>query len=271
MGRVFLFLQEHQLCGEQEATLFRRVSRGPLDRDNVKALEQAPPLPTSCEGDHGIQMFLPFTRRTRSSPQSPAQHRPPVPSRRCEGVSSSSTLFVLCLWLHPSCCSARRPRILLTQDQANQSIDLSRFPQLKPLLQLGVPVDTFRDFSKEQATTEATEHCQDWCPLMAPSRLSAHAAALRETTYRGKPSPTPRQSSESSCLSRSVRTTSRVGQFGSGLWRYWRALRWNRRRVRPDARALVYPGRYPQRKARGADCKTRRSCTGDTAATTAAI
>ena len=46
-GRVFFFLQKDQL--------FRQVSRGPLDRENVKAPEQAPPLASSCEGDNGIQ------------------------------------------------------------------------------------------------------------------------------------------------------------------------------------------------------------------------
>ena len=35
-GRVLLLLQENQLCIEQEATLFRQVSRDPLDRENFK-------------------------------------------------------------------------------------------------------------------------------------------------------------------------------------------------------------------------------------------
>ena len=53
------------------------------------------------------------------------------------------------LWLHSSCCSARRPRDLLTQNFGDQIADLSRFPQLG--------VDTFRVFSQEQATTEGAE------------------------------------------------------------------------------------------------------------------
>ena len=45
-------------------------------------------------------------------------------------------------------------------DLVNRNTDLSRLPQLEPLFQLGVPVDTFTDFSKEQAT--AAEQAQDW-------------------------------------------------------------------------------------------------------------
>ena len=74
----------------------------------------------------------------------------------CQGTGSPPTLFV-CLRLRPPCCSAQRPRVLLTQDQANQSVDLSRFQSLKPLFQLGVSVDTFRDFSEEQAASEAAK------------------------------------------------------------------------------------------------------------------
>ena len=52
-------------------------------------------------------------------------------------------------------CAAKWPRILLTQVLANQNTELSRFPQLKPLFHLVVPVDTLRDFSKEHATAVA--------------------------------------------------------------------------------------------------------------------
>ena len=44
-----------------------------------------------------------------------------------QGAGSLPDLFV-CLRLHPSCCSAGRPRILLTQDLANQNADLSPIP-----------------------------------------------------------------------------------------------------------------------------------------------
>ena len=50
-GRVFFFFEKHQLRVEQEAALFRQVCCGPLNRENVKALEQAPRLASSCEGD----------------------------------------------------------------------------------------------------------------------------------------------------------------------------------------------------------------------------
>ena len=69
-----------------------------------------------------------------------------------------------------------------------------------------------------------------------------------------------RRRSESSCLSRSVRTTSREGQFGRAVvqrfsWRHrLRALRKvadrlpDRWPLRPDARAVVCPGRCPNAK-----------------------
>ena len=66
-GRVLLLLQEHQLRIEQEATLLQQVACRPLDCQNVKASKQASPLTSSCEGDNGIQVFLPFTSRTRSA------------------------------------------------------------------------------------------------------------------------------------------------------------------------------------------------------------
>ena len=53
--------------------------------------------------------------------------------------------------------SSLRPGVLLTQDQANQSGALSRFPWLKPLFQLGVSVDSFRDFSEQAAPVTAKQ------------------------------------------------------------------------------------------------------------------
>ena len=66
-GRVFFCLQEHQLRVEQEAAFFRQISRGPPNREEVKAPEQASPLASSCEGDDGVQMFLPFASGTKST------------------------------------------------------------------------------------------------------------------------------------------------------------------------------------------------------------
>ena len=40
----FFFLQEHELRVEEEAAFFQQVSRGPLDRENVRPSKQAPPL-----------------------------------------------------------------------------------------------------------------------------------------------------------------------------------------------------------------------------------
>ena len=66
-GRVFFFLQEHQLRVEQEAALFWQVSCRPLDCENVELPKPASPLASSCKGDGGIQVFLPFTSRTRGT------------------------------------------------------------------------------------------------------------------------------------------------------------------------------------------------------------
>ena len=92
------------------------------------------------------------------------------------------------------------------------------FPQLKPLLQLQVPVDTFWDFGKEQATTVAAQH---------GPRLVTSSWLLRDflpkpwrterPRTRGSAIAEARQSSVSRCLSRSDTATSRMGQFGSGL------------------------------------------------------
>ena len=66
-GRVVVLLRERQLCVEQEAALFRQVSCRPLVRENVELPELASPLANSCEGDDGVQVFLPFASRTKST------------------------------------------------------------------------------------------------------------------------------------------------------------------------------------------------------------
>ena len=161
--------------------------------------KQASSLSSSCEGDNGVQLFLPFASRTKSthwqqfdvghrrntcfaptllphraprqfvSPSFPGnssrlgtlrtggmssnarapwdEGRGPVPAAvrstlrspvdqslrgfaggasGCQGTCSLPALFV-CLRLRLPRCSAQRPGVLLTQDQANQSVDLSRF------------------------------------------------------------------------------------------------------------------------------------------------
>ena len=69
----------------------------------------------------------------------------------CHGTCSLPALFV-CLRLRLPCYSARRPRALPTRNFGDQITDLSRFPQVASLFQLGVPVDTFRNLSQEQVT-----------------------------------------------------------------------------------------------------------------------
>ena len=63
-GRVFLFLEKDQLRVEQEAALFRQVSCRPLDRENAETPgTRAQP----CEGDNGVQVFLPIASGTKST------------------------------------------------------------------------------------------------------------------------------------------------------------------------------------------------------------
>ena len=102
----------------------------------------------------------------------------------------------------------------------------------------------------------------DDCSL-APSNLSAQVVPYRETTHRGSAIAEARRSSASSCLSRSVRSRSRMGQFGSGLSSRGSpgalaasseevADRWSHRRaLHSDVWAVVCPERYsPTRSSR---------------------
>ena len=58
---VFFFLQELELPTEEEATLFREISSGPLDCQDVQDSEGPSSLSSACEGYGGIQMFLSLT------------------------------------------------------------------------------------------------------------------------------------------------------------------------------------------------------------------
>ena len=78
-----------------------------------------------------------------------------------QGTGSFPALL-MCLFLHPSCCSARRPRALLTQDFGDQITDWPPFP-------------TGEVKNREQRKRESNAH--DRCPLMAPSRYSVQAVA----------------------------------------------------------------------------------------------
>ena len=155
-------------------------------------------------------------------------------------------------------CSAQRPSVLLTQDQGNQSVDLSRFPLLQPLFQLRVSVDTFRDFSEEQAASVAAKQGPGL------SRLSAQAAAYRETTQRVSAIAEARRSSESNCLSRSVRTVFGMGHFGSGLSSKGSP---GGHELHPDAQAAGGPERCPQHEVPEVVYCCCRNCTGCIAAT----
>ena len=62
-----VLLQEHQLCIEQEAAIFGQVTCCPLDREKAKTPDQTSLLTSSCEGDDGVQVSLPFASGTRST------------------------------------------------------------------------------------------------------------------------------------------------------------------------------------------------------------
>ena len=55
---VFFFLQEHELRIEEEATLFWEISCGPLHCQDIEDSEEPSSMPSTCEGNDGIQMFL---------------------------------------------------------------------------------------------------------------------------------------------------------------------------------------------------------------------
>ena len=63
-------------------------------------------------------------------------------SSGCQSSRSLPAVFV-CLLLHPSCRSAKRPRVLLTHDLGDQITDLPRFPQVKSQFHFRVPVTPF--------------------------------------------------------------------------------------------------------------------------------
>ena len=65
-GRLLLLLQERRLRVEQEGAVFPQVSRGPLDL-RMSRPRNKHPLASSCEGDDGAHVFLPFASRTRST------------------------------------------------------------------------------------------------------------------------------------------------------------------------------------------------------------
>ena len=134
-GRVFLFLQEHQLYVEQEAALFRQVSCHPLDRGNVELPKQASPLAGSCERDDGIQVFLLFASKTRSTPRRQFDMRQ---------RSSSSRSTRVCSAIHPRrfALPRRTPR-WREKFQCPGSVGRER---------------RSRDLSKEQATTVTVQH-----------------------------------------------------------------------------------------------------------------
>ena len=131
--------------------------------------EQAPPLASSCEGNNDIQVFLPFTSRTRSThwrrfdvgQGSDACFAPSLLAVRASGCQGTCSLF------------------------GGQIADLSRFPQLDPLFQLGVSVDTFGDLRSKRQQGPGLVSAQGSFETFCPSRGVARDHTSRECHRRG--------------------------------------------------------------------------------------
>ena len=72
-----------------------------LDREDDKAPEQAPPLDNSCEGDTGIQVFLPFASGTRSTHWRQFDVRQRSDACFAPSLLPSSRSTPVCSALHP--------------------------------------------------------------------------------------------------------------------------------------------------------------------------
>ena len=146
-------------------------------------------------------------------------------SSGCQGTGLASRAVRLSVAASLSCCS----RALPTRNFGDQVTDLSRFPQMKSLFQLGVPVDTFRDSSKEQATTEAAEQKPKTGDRSSLLRDSLPTPWRRERPRTaGVPSPSPggarrAAACQTDVTDGAVRKRAVVQRFS---WGYWlRALR----------------------------------------------
>ena len=163
-------------------------------------------------------------------------------SSGCQGTGSLPALFV-CLRRRLACCSAKRPRILLIQDLANQNADLSRFPQLQP----PVPVRSscrhlweFQLGASDSGSGRARPRTGDRSFEPMPGKARGAVAYLVQSERHLEYG-----SSEAGCRPKV-------------LWRYWRGLRELLTACRTAGRCVlilrcVCPGRCPQRKVRGED------------------
>ena len=156
-------------------------------------------------------------------------------------------------------CSAKRSRVLLTQDLADQIADLPRFLQVKSQFQFRVPVGTFRDFSKEDATTAATEQS----PGLVTARGSFESLCPRQC-HRGGSAKLGEKLLVSFCDDKvpngAVWYRAVVKRVS---WEHWlRTLRRlpHRRALHSHVRAVVCPERYPRHEVRYCFCKSRIGC-----------
>ena len=99
-------------------------------------------------------------------------------SSGCQGAGSFPALSV-CLWLHPPCCSAKRSRVLLTQDLPNQIADLLRLPHSKSSFQFRVSVSAFG--------TRAGDNDSDKAEPRPGDRSWLHRGFLPKPQRNGRP------------------------------------------------------------------------------------
>ena len=202
-GRAFFFLQEHLLCVEQESALFRQVSRRPLDCESVKTPKQAPPLASSCEGGNGIQVFLPFISGTGQRSDAcfapfllPHRSTPSGPRRgtlRTGGMSSNAraprnkgcgpvpAAWILGLSEHRLASRTVRLSVaapLLLFCEVAQSIADPWTLEIRSVMCPDFP------FGISARQRYRQRGAQDWCALMAPSRLCPSHDVARDHTSR---------------------------------------------------------------------------------------
>ena len=155
-----------------------------------------------------------------------------------------------------SCRSAQRPGVLLTQYQANLSIDLSRFPQLKPLFQLSVPINTTWDLSQELAASVAAEQspglvtARGSFETLCPSRGVSRNHTSRECHRRG-PAKLGEQLLKDDVPEGAVRKRAVVQRFSCRHW--LRALRKLPTGCRTAGRCVLMPGLSSATNAKFAD------------------
>ena len=160
-------------------------------------------------------------------------------------------------------CSVCGCILLLFCEAAQNSAEPELWRSDRLQWQLGVPVDTFRDFSEERDNGGGTgaRPCGSFeRPRIAGVPSPRPGEARRAAAFLGQSDRLPTHGgSEAGCrpevLLKVLAASSEVADRLPYRWP-----------LRPDVLAGVCPGRCLESEVRGEECR-RRSCTGDTAAT----